>query len=513
MKTRKNKFLYYLTPIAFLLLLLLVFSGCEKKSTSQKASEKPKPAALKPEEAKPATAKPAEINLKETKLAVIPGDYEKWSNISFSTDGQQVFYIASKKGKNFIVLGSTGGENIGPAYESVSFLVKSPDGRRFAFGGKRGGKKYLIVDNKEMRGLYSEEVAPSAFSPDGSFVACEVGSLKEKKWFIVVSDGEKEVYRSPVYPDTYRQPVFSPDGRFLVFELGDDKRNIKNKSKKRTLFFLDISARKTIKEKLHAGYTAGSISFSSDSSRAVYIMYNDEKQFLILQDFALNKQRKAEIPDSSPGQVFLSPDGKRIVSTVTKGEKYFLVVSTWDSPATGKEYGPYDGVKQPVFGHGSTVASLVLKEGKWRNIVWDREGAMKYDGVGDAPVFSRDGAKIAYAANKGGHQERTGQIGGKWFMVLALAGKPHVVKAGPGYDMVISPVFSPDGKYIAYRARTGPMEKAKRFMVIADAETGKVIKEGTAGDEIWPPVWSSDSKSVGYGARIGRELRWKVEKL
>ena len=47
------------------------------------------------------------------------------------------------------------------------------------------------------------------------------------------------------------------------------------------------------------------------------------------------------------------------------------------------------------------------------------------------------------------------------------------------------------------------MENAKRFIVIADAETGKVIKEGRMGDEVWPPVWSADGKAVAYGARIG----------
>ena len=77
--------------------------------------------------------------------------------------------------------------------------------------------------------------------------------------------------------------------------------------------------------------------------------------------------------------------------------------------------------------------------------------------------------------------------------------------------MVVSPVFSPDGRRIAYRARTGPMEKAKRFIVVADAETGKIIKEGHVGDEIWPPVWSTDGKTIGYGARMAANYggRWR----
>lgn len=488
-----------------LFLLLFVLSGCEKKSPPQKAAEEVKSAALKSVD-----AKPTEINLKETRLAVIPEDYDKWGNISFSADGQQVFYKAREKGVEFMVAASTGSEKIGPAYESISWLVKSPDGRRFAFGGATGGKKHLVVDNKELKGLYHEEVAPAAFSPDGRLVVSEVGGFKEKKWFVFVSDGEKEVYRSKVYPDTWRQPFFSPDGRLLVFELGDDKRN--NENKKRTVFFLDVPAGKIIKERLYTGYQTGTFSFNSDSSRVIYNIQKEGKTSLVLHDFTLNEERKIELPYIQAERFVLSPDGKKVIYIANKEGKQYLVISLWESPAKGKESGPYEGIGPAVFGPGSaTIAYFAMKEGKWRSVVGDKE-VVAYDGIGDAPlVFSPDGLKIAYPARKGGHQDRRGMIGGKWMMVVSRVGKPAAVKEGPAYDMVVTPAFSPDGKYIAYRARTGTMEKAKRFIVIADSKTGKAVKEGPTHDEVWPPVWSADSKSAAYGVRQGKELWWKVQ--
>jgi Tol biopolymer transport system component len=484
------------------LLPLFAFSGCEKKS-----AEEAKPAAIKPE------ATPQGINLEGTRLAAIDeDDYDKWDSIFFSADGRQVFYRARKKDREFIVVSSTDGERRGPFYESISWLVASSDGRRFAFGGGKGGKKHLVVDNKELKDLHHEEVAPSSFSPDGRFIACEVGGLNEKKWFIAVSDGGKVVYRSPVYPDTFIKPVFSPDSRLLVCELGDDKEKIENY--KRTVFFLDLSLMKVIKERIYVDHQTGDFSFSSDSSRVIYTIRKVDNKFLVLNDFALDKERTVELSSNLSGQVVLSPNGKYILYSATKAGKYYFTVSPWEAPAPGGERGLYDSISPPVYGPGSkTVAYHALKNGKWRIVVGDKEGAF-YDGAGDAPVFSPDGAKIAYPAVKGGQRDERGAItGGRWFMVVSSADKPGAVKEGPAYDMVVTPVFSPDGSRIAYRARKGTMEKGRRFIVIADAETGKVINEGSVGDEIWPPVWSADGKTAGYGARSGRELWWKVEKL
>jgi Tol biopolymer transport system component len=76
--------------------------------------------------------------------------------------------------------------------------------------------------------------------------------------------------------------------------------------------------------------------------------------------------------------------------------------------------------------------------------------------------------------------------------------------------MVVTPIFSPDGRHLIFRARRG---QGERFIVIANPETGKVIKEGPVCDEVWPPVFSADGKWAAYGARIGRELWWKVQTL
>lgn len=489
MKTPKiNKSIYGLATLAFLLLLLLFLAlfSREKYLPLQKASVKTKPVSVKPQE-----IKPSEISLKEIRLAEIPNVYEKWSNITFSADGSHVVYAArNKQGRQLVVVG----DKPGRPYDAVwtDTIVLSRDGKRIAFSGKKGGKWYFVLDGKE-EGPY-DNTGSTYFSLDDRFVICEVKA--DGKWSVSVYDGPKVVYRSQAYPRTLGPMVFSPDGRLLIYKLGEENN--------RNIFFLDLAAQKVVKKIAHIdGERPGKIYFSSDSSRVVFEVRKDGKNFLALHDFALKEERKAELPYTTTGEFVFSPDGKKIAYVATREGKTFFVVSTWEAPVQGNESGPYEGIRPAVFSPDSAkVAYLAMKRGKWRSAVGDKESET-YDNVGYETAFSPDGAKIAYAVMKDG----------KWRMVVSPASKPAEVKEGPVYDIVISPVFSPDGSRIAYRARMGSMENAKRFIVIEDAKTGKVIKEGPVGDEIWPPVWSADGKTVGYGARIGRELWWKVEKL
>jgi Tol biopolymer transport system component len=95
--------------------------------------------------------------------------------------------------------------------------------------------------------------------------------------------------------------------------------------------------------------------------------------------------------------------------------------------------------------------------------------------------------------------------------VVQEAGRCFVVvngKEGPSFEMVVSPMFSPDGTKLVYRAREG----GKRFVVVADAD-GRVIRRQPEYEMVFSTVFTEDGSSVAYGAKNGNELWWKVEKL
>lgn len=491
----------------FILFLLVLSLSCENSTKPRKAVPR---GTSKTDDKRPDNAV-KNINTKSIKLATIPDSYEKWDHISFRSDGLQVLYKAIDGAKEFVVVSSEKGEIRGPRFESISSIIMDSEGARFAYTGKKNSKIYFVVDNQIITTPDDHEVLPAAVSQDGH-VACENVDKVSNEWFISVWDGKREIFRSPGYPDTFRRPFFSPDGRRLLFELGDEQG--------RFVFFADVTAKTIVnKDALCAGCVAGNIVFSADSGRVIYDVNDKGRYFLVLYDFTTRKRKEIALPYPAATNFFLAPDGSRFAYTATKTGGYFLVSSAWENPNKRNEKGPYEGVVPPVFSRESDIfAYLVMKDGRWMNVVGAQESNVFYDGLAGAPVFSTDHErKIAYPAMKAEVPAtpgmRTKELKGTWFMVVSPVDKPSSVKTGPEYDMVVSPVFSPDGSMIAYRARKGPMERAERFIVIADADTGKVIKEGPVGDEIWPPIWSEDGKAVGYGARIGRELWWKVEKL
>jgi hypothetical protein len=106
------------------------------------------------------------------------------------------------------------------------------------------------------------------------------------------------------------------------------------------------------------------------------------------------------------------------------------------------------------------------------------------------PVYSSTGT-VAYVVKEG---ER-------YFIITN--GKP-----GPEFDGVVSPVFTPDGRKLVYRARDG----AKRLVVIANAD-GTEHRRLPSYEMVFMTGFTADGKSIGYGVKEGNKLLWKVEKL
>jgi roadblock/LC7 domain-containing protein len=250
--------------------------------------------------------------------------------------------------------------------------------------------------------------------------------------------------------------------------------------------------------------------FSCDGSRVAYAAKQNGKEFLVVEG------KRGPSFDILPPLYVFSPDGNTVaylgvnwnVIYVVIGEKRALV------QIGGIKEGPLGGLLHatlpldlwaPEFSpDGTKVAyprtwdlmkmsiAIVddksaeyksLEKGEDFTIVLGHGGPEFHDVA--SPVFSPDGKQLAYAA----------RLWMKWFIVVGD-------NRGPEFDDIGRPVFSPDGKTVAYRADL----HHKRFIVVGD-------NRGPEFDDIGVPVFSPDGKTVAYWAGLKEKKKEKKKEL
>jgi hypothetical protein len=176
----------------------------------------------------------------------------------------------------------------------------------------------------------------------------------------------------------------------------------------------------------------------------------------------------------------VSPDGKRFAFALENDDGHCIVDN--DMPGA-----TYDWVTQPVLSaDGKVLAYGVEAEDKFSILHGGKKipVEMPLKGV----FISPDGASVGWwgRAKKGDPKSAERVV---------VAGRE-----GPVFATLRPPVFSPDGKHVAYRAAKAD----KAWCVVVDDRTIDV------GDIQADPVFTADGKHVGFGYRKGQELRWKT---
>ena len=406
---------------------------------------------------------------KPSVLATIQDDYGTSAGdlrITFARTGKGVVYIVGRDPRISVVHNGKKGS----LYEGIGSVAVSPDGSRAAYSAMADGKWYMVVDGKA--GEPYTMVEGPLFSPDGRHIAYQ--AMKNDLWHLVVD--------ATVNPGTKarnRELEFSGDSQHIVYIDTDDKGT-------RRLVVSDIAFNK--KHIIAPGVI--SITLNSDRTAVAAISRNSAGRERVIQFNVSN-------PDA-----------------VTKGAEYDKVINAEFAPTRsdlvyfgrrqGKLYVVFkdseeilpDGVmpENPVIHHaGTSVGVLMSANNKVYLYEMFRFGGRRGNEYDEAEwlVYSSDGSISAFAARKGK----------SWSIVVNG-------KEGPGFDRVVTPKFSPDGKYLVYRAR----RLGKRFVVVADA-SGKILHQHPKYEQVFDVEFTSDGSSVAYGVKDGKKLCWKVEKL
>ena len=112
--------------------------------------------------------------------------------------------------------------------------------------------------------------------------------------------------------------------------------------------------------------------------------------------------------------------------------------------------------------------------------------------------FSPDSKEICFTAVT--DKVEAISTNGDLFLVPVAGGEAKQITTKPGFDG--DPVYSPDGKYIAYHAQLTPEYESDRWRVMLyDRATGKIENLSEAFDRSADELaWSADSKTIFFTA-------------
>jgi dipeptidyl aminopeptidase/acylaminoacyl peptidase len=335
-------------------------------------------------------------------------------------------------------------------------------------------------------------------SPDGKWVVfdCEDVDLEANTkishlWIVPAQGGESR--RLNPTPNHEERPRFSPDGKRLIWT---------SKATDPTQIWMcdfDPSAGAFVGQphqvtNISTGADGAIWSPGGKSILFVSAVYPDCK------DDACNKQRDDELKKSKVKAKIFTRLFYRHWNAYTEFKRSHLFVVDADSSSTGILAVGTAGVSpaglqppdkmsgRPTVG---TTAPRDLTPG-------DHDVPPFHLGGQDMYAISPDGQEVAYTSNieseAGPAFVEATSTNNEIFIVPMAGGMPKKISTSPGSDS--TPLYSPDGKYIAWRsqARAG-FEADKWRLLLLDRQTGE-IRDATqtfdrsVGNYVWDPTGS-----------------------
>src|SRR6266480_4308820 len=333
-------------------------------------------------------------------------------------------------------------------------------------------------------------------SPDGKWVVfdCEDVDLAANTkishlWIVPASGGESR--RLNPTPNHEERPRFSPDGKRLIWtSKATDPTQI---------WMCDFdSGSGVLVGKPHqvTNISTGADSgiWSPDGKNIVFVsaVYPDCK------DDACNKQRDEEVKKSKVKAKVFSRLFYRHWNAFTEFKRSHLFVIPSDaiaetttveagvSPAPSPESQP---TRLPLQKNANTPRDL---------IPGDHDVPPFSLGGQDMYAISPDGLEVAYTSNI--DEVEATSTNNEIFVVPISGGAAKKISTSPGADT--TPLYSPDGKYLAWRsqARAG-FEADKWRLLVQDRQTGKTRDLTEKFDRsVGSFDWQPDSSSIAFAA-------------
>jgi len=305
------------------------------------------------------------------------------------------------------------------------------------------------------------------------------------------------------------EPTVSPDSRWVAFSAVDV--NLDENTKTPHLWIIPVAGGDAKRLTPATGVGEDRPRFSPDGSRVIFESSRDGGSTQIwVQEFdtatgtlAGDPKKVTSISTEASGGTW-SPDGKSVlfVSSVwpdckddacnkqrdEERAKSKVKALTYDKLMFRHWNHFYDGKK-------SHLLIVSIDGGVARDLTPGEFDVPPFSlGGQDQYTFSPDSKEVAYTCNT--DEAEALSTNSDLFLVPAAGGAAKRITANPGNDS--TPIYSPDGKYIAYRAQLRGGYESDRFrLMLYDRATSKATDLSPNFDRWVDSIaWSPDSKTI-----------------
>jgi serine/threonine protein kinase/Tol biopolymer transport system component len=430
-------------------------------------------------------------------VQLIAPDVIVFYGLTFSPDGNYIYYTASSRENNFFsllykmpVLGGAPIQIIRDIDTGPGF---SPDGKRFAFlrGIPAKGEVDLLVANSDGTGEHLLRGKPGratpfgmlrpAWSPDGKTIVYVLYESGNKQTYYAVSpeDGSARALYSTDNP--LGLPTWLPDGSGLIFamrELGPSSRG--------QLYSLSFPAGEV--HRLSNDLTNYSLSWLDLSKTGSSIATIENNRTSDLWDLPDGDSAKAkQITSGGAPVAWVSALGKDRFVYITDGAEAYTVAADGSSPRLLG--GTFDFAVGCGDGKHIIVRKIEGGQGVWRMDANGANATQLVSGAGAAiPLCSPDGKWVTYLSE----EQPPGAV-----LILTDGGTPKPLALPYGAPLGFTQV-SPDSQLVLYDWQDPTNLGTREKMETSPLQGGAVVHSFERPPGAGPEHWAPDGRAIDF---------------